>query len=63
MQKLKLKDLYVGLLVYKNGVPLRCLDPFGYCATFEECEIDKKGKVQRLNKFVRLSERNLVFDD
>ena len=37
MRKLKMNDLYVGLLVFKDGVPLRCLDPHGYAATFEIC--------------------------
>ena len=62
MQKLKMKDLYVGLLVYKDGVPLRCLDPFGFTATFEVCKIDKHGKAHGLREFVRYCESQLVFD-
>ena len=62
MTKLKMKDLYVGLLVFKDGEPLRCLDPFGFTATFEVCKIDKCGRVHGLRKFVRFCESQLVFD-
>lgn len=62
MRQLKTKDLLVGQVYFKDGVPLRCLDPFGYEIVFEKCEIDKRGNIKRLNKFVRLTESQLDFD-
>ena len=62
MKKMKMQDLYVGLVVVKDGVHLRCLDPYGYTATFEVCEVDKRGNIVQKRKFVRLTEKELVFD-
>jgi hypothetical protein len=62
MRKLKMKDLYVGLLIFKNGVPLKCLEPDNFVATFEIQTVDKKGNFVRTNEFVRLTEKDLTVD-